>query len=97
MLLEHDPEKPVSTFPDHALGVVEKRHEAEVHMQLLVAMEQSQAGIVGHKVDFNFLISPQHDDVLQYAGGGLSSYPGQFKAMPMQMDRMYIVTGVAHA
>lgn len=40
-----------------ALGVVEKRHESEIHMQLLVTMEQSQTGIVSYKVHFHFLVT----------------------------------------
>ena len=33
------------------LRVVEQRHEPKVHVQLLMAVEQSQAGIVGDEVD----------------------------------------------
>jgi len=65
-------------------------------MQLLVAMEQSQAGIVGHKVDFNFLISPSMTTSFSMPAVDFPAI-GSIQAMPMQMDRMYIVTGVAHA
>ena len=39
------------------LGVIEQRHKSEIHMQLLMTMEQGPAGVVGHKVDFYFLVS----------------------------------------
>src|SRR5258708_7766559 len=45
------------------LGVIEQRHETEVHMQLLMAVEQGPSGIVGDKVDFRFLVSAEHDDI----------------------------------
>ena len=34
------------------LHVIEERHEPEVHVQLLVTVEQSETGIVSNKVDF---------------------------------------------
>ncbi len=80
-----------------ALDVIEKRHEAEVHMQLSVAMEKSQAGVVRHKVHFHLLITTQHDDILHDPGCCFASDPSQFEAMPMQMNRMDVIAGVAHA
>lgn len=53
-------------------GVVEQRHESEVHVQLLVTVEQRQAGIVRGKRDVEFLISAQHDDIFHKPGGGQS-------------------------
>ena len=50
-----------------ALRVVEQGHEAEVHVQLLVAVKQGHAGIVGHEVDFGFLVSAEHYDILHDA------------------------------
>jgi hypothetical protein len=47
-------------------GIVEKRHEAEIHVKLLVAMEEGEARIVGREIDFDFLIAVQHHHVLQY-------------------------------
>src|ERR1700761_9679544 len=62
------------------LDVIEQCHEAEVHVQLLVAMEQGQTGIVRHKVNFHLLVTAEHDDILHDPGCGFSSYPGQFEA-----------------
>ena len=33
------------------LRVIEQRHETEVHVQLLVAMEEGEAGVVGDKIN----------------------------------------------
>src|SRR5271165_1418392 len=52
------------------LAVVEKGHEAKVHVKLLMAMEQGEAGIVGEEIDFGFLIAAQHDDIFENASGG---------------------------
>ncbi len=49
--------------------VVEQGHEAEVHVELLVAVEEGEAGIVGDEVDLDFLVAADHDDVFDDAGG----------------------------
>ena len=77
--------------------VVEQRHEAEVHVQLLVTMEQREAGIVGDKVDLDFLVASDHDDVFHYSSADFPGKFGEFETMPVKMDRMYVVAGVAHA
>src|SRR6516164_8874591 len=51
------------------LHVVEQRHEAEIHVELLVAMEKRQTGIVRDEVDLCFLIAAEHDHVLENSGG----------------------------
>ena len=38
-------------------------HEAEVHMQLLVAVKQGEAGIVGDEIDLGLLVSAYHYDI----------------------------------
>jgi hypothetical protein len=78
------------------LRVVEERHETEVHVQLLMAVEESKAGIVGNKVNLQLLVASEHDHVLHDAGGFRCREIGQFKAVPMEMDGMNVVTGVAH-
>src|SRR6266853_276793 len=77
--------------------VVEQRHEAEIHVQLLVTMEQREDGIVGDKVDFDFLVASDHDDVFHHTGTRPPRKLGEFKTVPVKMDGMYIVAGVAHA
>src|SRR5664280_1046892 len=79
------------------LRVVEQRHKSEVHMQLLMAVKQRPARIVGHKVDFDLLVSTHHDNILHDPGRRLSGYAGQFETVAMQMHGMDVVAGVAHA
>jgi phosphoribosylanthranilate isomerase len=78
------------------LHVVEKRHETEVHVQLLVAVEESEAGIVGNEIDLALLIAAQHDHVLHDAGGLRSREISKLKAVTMKMDGMNVVAGIAH-
>jgi hypothetical protein len=59
-----------------ALNVGEHGHEAEVHMQLLVAVKQGEAGIVGNEIDLGFLVSAYHHHIFDHAGGGQSRDPG---------------------
>jgi hypothetical protein len=63
-------------------------HETIVHVQLLVAVKQRQAGIIGNKIDFHFLVASQHDHVLDHASGRLAGGLGQFEAVTMQVNRM---------
>ena len=66
------------------LRVVEQRHEPEVHVQLLVTVEKSQAKvIVGNEVDLASLITAQHNDILHHAGGFRSREVAQLKAVTM--------------
>ena len=70
--------------------VVEQCHEAKIHVQLLMTMEQREAGIVGDKFDFDFLIASDHDDVFQESGSPFPCKLGEFETMPVKMDGFYI-------
>jgi hypothetical protein len=61
-------------------------------VQLLVAVKQRQTGVIRNKTHFGFLIASEHHDIFQYSRHRLSRQAGQFKAVPMQMDRMDIIT-----
>ncbi len=39
------------------LNVIEEGHEAVIHVQLLVAVEQRGAWVVGYELDFGFLVA----------------------------------------
>ena len=78
------------------LRVVEERHETEIHVQLLVAVEESKAGIVGNEVNLQLLVAAKHDHVLHDAGSFHSREISKLKAMAMKMYGMNVVTGVAH-
>ena len=79
------------------LGVVEQGHEAEVHVELLVAVEEGEAGIVGEEFDFGFLVAAKHDNVFQDAGGGLAGDADKFETMAMEMDGVDVVALIAEA
>jgi hypothetical protein len=70
-------------FPNIAQGVIEQCHEPEVHVQLLMAVEQCQPWIVGREVDLHVLIATQHDDVLHDTDSGLAGYSCQLEAVSM--------------
>ena len=78
------------------LHVIEQRHEPEVHVQLLVTVEESKTGMIGNEVNLQLLIAAQHDHVLHDARGFRSCEISELKAVAMKMNRMNVVTGVAH-
>jgi hypothetical protein len=39
----------------HPSGILETRHETEIHVQLLMTVEKGHSWIVGHKFEFDFL------------------------------------------
>ena len=49
------------------LNIREQGHKAEVNVQLLVAVKQGEAGIVGNEVDLGFLVSAHHHDILEHS------------------------------
>jgi hypothetical protein len=53
---------------DGGLRVAEEGHEAEVHVDLIVAMEESGAGVVGGEVDLGGGVGGDDEDVLEQAG-----------------------------
>jgi len=77
--------------------VIEQGHEAKVHVQLLMAVEQRKSGIIRRKIHFDFLISAHHDDILHHTSGRLAGEFGEFKTVTMEMDGMDVVAGIAHA
>ena len=78
------------------LHVIEQRHEPEVHVQLLVTVEESKTGMIGDEVNLQLLIAAQHDHILHDARGFCSCEVSELKAVAMEMNRMNVVTGVAH-
>src|ERR1700693_1283339 len=82
--------------PTVPLRVVEKRHESKVHVQLLMAVKQGPAGVVGNEVDLDFLIPAEHRDILHDAGGDFPRDPDQLAAVAMQVDGVNVVAGIAH-
>ena len=52
-----------STLFSDLLDIIEQRHEAEVHVKLLMAVEQGQTRIVSNEIHFCFLVASQHENV----------------------------------
>src|ERR1700674_498456 len=77
--------------------IVEQSHEPKVHVNLLMAVKQGQARIVGDEIDFRFLIASQHYNVFENSRSGLSAQARQFEAVPVQMDWVNVVAGIAHS
>src|SRR5262245_63241733 len=76
-------------------GIVEHAHKPEIHVQLLMAVEQGGPGVVGHKVELELLEAGQHHHVLDYARARLAADADQFEAVAMEMERMNVVAGIA--
>src|SRR5215472_9164348 len=76
--------------------VIKQRHETKVHVQLLMAMEESKARIVSYEIDFMLLIATQHYDVLDDSRRFCTGEIGELEAVAMKMDRMNVVARVAH-
>ena len=74
--------------------VVEQKHEAKIHVQLLMAMEQRQSRMIGNEIKFHFLKAADHDHILNDAGCRLASYAHELEAVAVQMQGMDVVAGV---
>ena len=55
----------------HSSGIIEQRHKPEIHVQLLVAVEERRSRIVRDEIKFQFRKSAQHNDVLDHPAVGL--------------------------
>src|SRR5665213_837761 len=64
-------------------NVVKERHEPEIHVQLLVTMEECQPAIVRDELELEFLKSAQHDHIFDHSGCGLTGDTRQLKAVPV--------------
>src|ERR1035441_9977771 len=47
----------------HLLNVIEQGHKPEVHVQLLVAVKQSEPWICVDKIDLDFLVPAHHHNI----------------------------------
>src|SRR5215467_6664651 len=62
-----------------------------------MTVKQSHAGIVSYEVHFGFLVTSKHHDVFEDTCRGFPGQAGQLEAVPVQMNRMYVVTRIAQA
>ena len=62
-----------------------------------MTMEKREARIVGGEINFRFLISAEHKNIFHHPGGRLAGDAGEFEGVPVKMNRVYIITGIAQA
>ena len=77
-----------------ALDVIEQSHKAKIHVQLLMAVKQSEPGVVRREINFYILISADHHNIFHHPGSLLTGHAGQFKTVTVKMDGMDIITRV---
>ena len=77
-------------------GVVEEEHEAEVHVGLIVAVEESWAGIVGGEVDVGGGIGRDDENVFAQTGERSAGDAGGFESVTMKMQGMIVGTVIEH-
>src|SRR5262249_44442616 len=74
--------------------VVEQEHEAKIHVQLLMAMEQRQSRMIGNEIKFDFLKAADHDHILNDAGCRLAAHAHKLETVAVEMQRMGVVAGI---
>jgi hypothetical protein len=67
-----------------ALPVVKQRHQAEIHVRPLMAMQQCRPWIISHEIDAGRLETTQHHDILHHARRRFAASTGQFETVPVQ-------------
>ena len=68
--------------------VGEELHEAIIHVQLLMTVEEGRPGIVGQEVDIDGVVARQTDGVFQDAAHRRLPDTRELEAMPVQVYRM---------
>jgi hypothetical protein len=59
----------LASFPDvdaKALCILKESHESEIHVEVLMAVKQGQAGAVGYKIDIDSAEAFDQDGVFEY-------------------------------
>ena len=74
--------------------VSKQRHEPIIHVQLLVAVEQRVARVIGCEIEGHLLITAKHDDILDHAGCRLAVDLGQLEAVAVKMERVNVIARV---
>src|SRR5579884_768247 len=80
-----------ATPPFFALTYVEQSLEAVIHVKLLMAVEQGQAGLLRSEIHFKLAKALHQHDVLHHTGGALAVNIGQLEKIAMQVHRMGVV------
>ena len=76
-------------------NILNQLHEAEVHVQLLVAVEERRTRVVGDEIKLDLLKPAEHNDILNDPSGQFVADAHQFETVAVQMQRMHIVARIA--
>src|SRR5690348_4919609 len=71
-------------------SVIQQLHESEVHVQLHMAMEQSQARVICHEVYGGGCAAIHTDDVLHDSAHLFAAGAGYFEGVTVEMQRVDI-------
>src|ERR1035441_7844065 len=77
-------------------NIVKEGHKSEIHVQLLVTVEQGQPWIVGDEIDRDLLITSDHHYIFHYCRSGCSRDVGQLEAVPVEVNWVNVIAGIAH-
>jgi len=73
------------------LNVFEQSHEAEIHVEILMAVKQGESGIIRYKIDINSGEAFDQHGVFENSGRFFSMNFRDLEIMPMQVERMHVV------
>jgi hypothetical protein len=76
-------------------SVLDQLHESVVHVQLLMAMPQRVARIIGDEIHFNRAKRHNVDNIFHQAAQMFVADARHFKGVPVQMERMLIAAAIA--
>src|SRR5208282_4032974 len=87
--------RPAISMPGDS-RISKKHHESEVHVSLVVAMEQSRAGIVRCEIHVGSRVCRNHQHILFEPGNPRSIQTSDLERMPMQMERVIVRASIDH-
>jgi hypothetical protein len=73
------------------LNVLKESHEAEIHVEILVAVKQGEPWIVGYKIDIHSAEAFVQVGVFENSGRFFSMNFRDLEIMPVQVERMHVI------
>jgi hypothetical protein len=81
-------------FKERASDILKESHEAEIHVEILVAVKQGEPGVIGYKIDINSAEALGEDGVFENSGRFFPMNFRDLEIMPVQVERMHVVAFV---
>jgi hypothetical protein len=72
-------------------GILKESHEAEIHVEILVAVKQGEPGIIGYEIDINSAVALGEDGVFENSGRFFPMNFRDLEIVPVQVERMHVV------